>query len=166
MPWLVHHGRSAFPDGMLANRMPFSVFACSRHDLNLGFMSCHQQGALQVGFQVLDSLASRAGVSLTSARDKALQARGVIAGQQVVLAKPITFMNLSGEAVGKLTRYYKVGICLHGYLHTQTSQIVFASCCCSPAPFGYIDLAELQIELLTALNQFCSHFAAACYCYE
>ena len=81
-------------------------------------MLCHEQVTLQVGFQVLDSLASRAGVSLTSARDKALQARGVIAGQQVVLAKPITFMNLSGEAVGKLTRYYKVGICLHGCLHT------------------------------------------------
>jgi len=62
----------------------------------------------QVGFQVLDTLASRLGVSVNRAQDKALQARGTIAGQQVVLAKPITFMNVSGEAVGKLTRYYKV----------------------------------------------------------
>lgn len=63
---------------------------------------------LQVGFQVLDTLARRLGVSLNKAQDKALQARGTIAGQQVILAKPITFMNVSGEAVGKLTRYYKV----------------------------------------------------------
>lgn len=63
---------------------------------------------LQVGFQVLDTLARRLGVSLNKAQDKALQARGTIAGQQVILAKPITFMNVSGEAVGRLTRYYKV----------------------------------------------------------
>ncbi|KAL3141050.1 hypothetical protein ABBQ32_005560 [Trebouxia sp. C0010 RCD-2024] len=61
-----------------------------------------------VGFQVLDALARKLGVSLNKAQDKAFQARGTIAGQQVILAKPITFMNLSGEAVGKLTRYYKV----------------------------------------------------------
>ncbi len=63
---------------------------------------------LQVGFHVLDTLAGRLGVSLNRAQDKALQSRATIAGQQVVLAKPITFMNVSGEAVGKLTRYYKV----------------------------------------------------------
>lgn len=61
-----------------------------------------------VGFQVLDSLASRLGVSLNKAQDKALQARGTIAGQQLILAKPITFMNLSGEAVSKLLQYYKI----------------------------------------------------------
>lgn len=61
-----------------------------------------------VGFQVLDTLAGRLGVALNRAQDKALQTRGTIAGQQVVLAKPITFMNVSGEAVGKLTRYYKI----------------------------------------------------------
>ena len=66
------------------------------------------EGCVQVGFQVLDRLASRLGLSLNKAQDKAFQARGCIAGKQVVLAKPITFMNLSGEAVGKLTRYYKV----------------------------------------------------------
>ena len=63
---------------------------------------------LQVGFQVLDTLARRLGVSLNKAQDKALQARRTIAGRQVILAKPITFMNVSGEAVGRLTRYYKV----------------------------------------------------------
>ena len=66
---------------------------------------------LQVGFQVLDTLARRLGVSLNKAQDKALQARATIAGHQVILAKPITFMNVSGEAVGKLTRYYKVCTC-------------------------------------------------------
>ena len=79
-----------------------------------------------MGFQVLDSLAKQAGVSLTSAKDKALQARGVIAGQQVVLAKPITFMNLSGEAVGKLAQYYKV------WLHPRFALELSATSCLSP----------------------------------
>lgn len=61
-----------------------------------------------VGFLVLDTLAGRLGLSLNRAQDKALQSRANIAGRQVVLAKPITFMNVSGEAVGKLTRYYKI----------------------------------------------------------
>ena len=61
---------------------------------------------------MLDTLARKLGLSLNKAQDKAFQARGTIAGQQVILAKPITFMNLSGEAVGKLTRYYKVWTCL------------------------------------------------------
>ena len=64
--------------------------------------------AVQVGFQVVDTMASKLGLSLNRAQDNALQARGVIAGKQLVLAKPVTFMNVSGEAVGKLSRYYKV----------------------------------------------------------
>ena len=74
--------------------------SCLRND--------HDCCVLQVGFQVLDTLASKLGVSLNRAQDKALQARGELAGKQVILAKPITFMNVSGEAVGKLSRYYKV----------------------------------------------------------
>jgi PTH1 family peptidyl-tRNA hydrolase len=41
-------------------------------------------------------------------RNKALIARGVLAGVQVALVKPQTYMNLSGEAVGPVARFYKV----------------------------------------------------------
>jgi peptidyl-tRNA hydrolase, PTH1 family len=68
-----------------------------------------------VGFAVLDELAQRARVSFESSPVEALAARwrrrsdgdGVEA-VVVILAKPMTFMNASGEAVGGLLRYFKI----------------------------------------------------------
>ena len=64
-----------------------------------------------IGFAVVDELARRASVGFESAPVDALIARirspeGV--GDPVLLAKPLTFMNRSGEAVGGLMRYFKV----------------------------------------------------------
>jgi PTH1 family peptidyl-tRNA hydrolase len=61
-----------------------------------------------VGFQCLDRLARAWGLSFSRRKHKALLAEGGIAGLKVILAKPQTFMNLSGEAVGRLARFYKV----------------------------------------------------------
>jgi len=70
-----------------------------------------------VGFAVLDELAKRAHVEFGSARVDALVARWRRpggAGQEedspdiVLLAKPLTYMNASGEAVGGLLRYFKI----------------------------------------------------------
>lgn len=61
-----------------------------------------------VGFQCLDRLAQAWGLSFNRRKHKALLAEGEIAGLKVILAKPQTFMNLSGEAVGQLARFYKV----------------------------------------------------------
>ena len=69
-----------------------------------------------IGFAVVDELARRAGVEFESAPVDALMARvkpGVGSGfsrivEPVLLAKPLTFMNASGEAVGGLVRYFKI----------------------------------------------------------
>lgn len=61
-----------------------------------------------VGFRTVEELARRARLTWEKPRLKAEQARGVIAGREVVLAKPQTYMNLSGIAVVQLVRWYKV----------------------------------------------------------
>lgn len=69
-----------------------------------------------IGFAVVDELARRAGVEFESAPANALIAkwrRPVVSGvgrteEIVLLAKPLTFMNESGQAVGELARYFKV----------------------------------------------------------
>jgi len=61
-----------------------------------------------VGFRVVDKLASKLGWEWTERRNRAVLASGTIGHEKVVLAKPITFMNLSGQAVGELARWYKI----------------------------------------------------------
>ncbi len=61
-----------------------------------------------VGFRCVDELARRHGLKWDKPRLRAEQARGVIAGRDVVLAKPQTFMNLSGTSVVQLVKWYKV----------------------------------------------------------
>lgn len=60
------------------------------------------------GFHVLDRLARAENLVFDESRNKALLARGEVAGHKVALVKPQTYMNLSGEAVGPVTRFYKV----------------------------------------------------------
>ena len=61
-----------------------------------------------VGFRTVDEIARANGISLKKAKANAQVGLGQIAGEPVMLVKPLTFMNLSGESVGKLSRYYKV----------------------------------------------------------
>lgn len=61
-----------------------------------------------VGFDVMDALADKYNISISEKKHKALYGKGMIAGQKVVLAKPQTFMNLSGESVAELLNYYKL----------------------------------------------------------
>lgn len=60
-----------------------------------------------VGFMVLDRFASTHSFSFSRSKFKAEIATGRIGGEKVILAKPQTFMNLSGEAVGPILRFYK-----------------------------------------------------------
>jgi PTH1 family peptidyl-tRNA hydrolase len=59
-----------------------------------------------IGFDVLDALAARHGLEWQSAPAQALIAKWRTAG--ALLVKPLTFMNLSGHAVGELQRYFKI----------------------------------------------------------
>ncbi len=61
-----------------------------------------------IGFDVIDALADEFRINVDSKKHKALCGNGIIAGQKVVLAKPQTFMNLSGESVRALVDFYKV----------------------------------------------------------
>src|SRR5690606_30602083 len=61
-----------------------------------------------VGWMVLDELARRHNLSFDKTEKKALTASGTINGKRVLLAKPQTYMNLSGEAVRGLVDFYKI----------------------------------------------------------
>ena len=67
-----------------------------------------------VGFDVVDELARRASVGFESAPAEALMARWRRPengrANDVLLVKPLTFMNLSGQAVGELARYFKIDV--------------------------------------------------------
>jgi PTH1 family peptidyl-tRNA hydrolase len=63
-----------------------------------------------VGFRVVDELARREGAAFESAPADALVARVRLGLEPVLLVKPLTMMNLSGEAVGALCRYYRIGL--------------------------------------------------------
>ena len=61
-----------------------------------------------IGFDVMDALAEKYNISISEKKHKALCGKGVINGVKVVLAKPQTYMNLSGESVAELVNYYKM----------------------------------------------------------
>lgn len=61
-----------------------------------------------IGFRVVDALAAKLRWQWSERRSRAVLASGTIGSEKVVLVKPITFMNLSGEAVAELVRWYKV----------------------------------------------------------
>ena len=61
-----------------------------------------------IGFDVIDRLAEDNRIGMTEKKHKAIIGKGFVGGQKVVLAKPQTFMNLSGESVRELMDYYKI----------------------------------------------------------
>jgi peptidyl-tRNA hydrolase, PTH1 family len=61
-----------------------------------------------VGFEVVDLIARRQGLAFETAPVEAMQARWRRGGDVVVLLKALTFMNVSGEPIGALARYYKI----------------------------------------------------------
>ncbi|MER8834354.1 aminoacyl-tRNA hydrolase [Mesorhizobium sp. M0045] len=62
-----------------------------------------------VGFMAADAIARRHSFSPWSKKFQGLIAEGTLAGEKVILIKPQTFMNLSGQSVGEALRFYKLG---------------------------------------------------------
>ena len=60
------------------------------------------------GFQAIDILADRYHIDLSQEKFKGICGSGVIDGQKVLLLKPQTFMNLSGECIGAACAFYKI----------------------------------------------------------
>ena len=61
-----------------------------------------------VGFDTIDCIADQYGISINEKKHKALVGKGMIEGQKVILLKPQTFMNLSGESIRAALDFYKI----------------------------------------------------------
>jgi PTH1 family peptidyl-tRNA hydrolase len=65
------------------------------------------------GFLALDRIAEHCGVTLANRRGRALTAKATLAGQEVLLAKPETYMNLSGLSVAALVQELEITVPSH-----------------------------------------------------
>lgn len=72
---------------------PESDYAKTRHNM---------------GFNVINKLSEKYGIEVTKNKFKALYGQGIIEGEKVILVKPQTFMNLSGEAVVEFVNFFKI----------------------------------------------------------
>lgn len=61
-----------------------------------------------VGFDVIDAIADKYNINVTEKKHRAFVGKGIIEGQKVLLVKPQTYMNLSGESVKSAVDFYKV----------------------------------------------------------
>lgn len=68
----------------------------------------YQNTRHNIGFDVIDALAEVAGIPVIEKKHKAIIGKGVLDGQKVILVKPQTYMNLSGESVRDVIDYYKI----------------------------------------------------------
>ena len=60
------------------------------------------------GFEVIDALAEKYNIAVDTKKHRAYIGKGMIAGQKVILAKPQTYMNLSGESIKSIVDFYKI----------------------------------------------------------
>jgi len=67
-----------------------------------------QNNRHNVGFMLVNRLAERLGATFSRMQSKALVTRAEYQGKRLILAKPQTYMNLSGQALGPLVRFYQV----------------------------------------------------------
>ena len=63
-----------------------------------------------MGFQVINKLAKEYEIEVTKSKFKGFYGTGVIEGEKVILLKPQTYMNLSGESVKEILQFYKIDV--------------------------------------------------------
>ena len=68
----------------------------------------YQTSRHNIGFMLVSHLAEKLGVTFTRVQSKALVTKSDNQGSKLILAKPQTYMNLSGQAVGSLVKFYKI----------------------------------------------------------
>lgn len=68
----------------------------------------YAQNRHNIGFMALDAIAAGHGFGPWRAKFQGQMAEGMLAGEKIVLLKPATFMNLSGQSVGEAARFYKL----------------------------------------------------------
>ena len=61
-----------------------------------------------IGFEVVDAICSKYDIALNKEKFRAIYGDGNIAGEKVIIAKPQTYMNLSGESVREIAGWYKI----------------------------------------------------------
>ncbi len=61
-----------------------------------------------IGWQVIDTLAEKHGIRVLESKFKGLIGKGIIGGEKVILIKPLTYMNLSGECIGEAVHFFKI----------------------------------------------------------
>ncbi|MBE5997134.1 MAG: aminoacyl-tRNA hydrolase [Lachnospiraceae bacterium] len=68
----------------------------------------YQRTRHNVGFEALDELIAKYGIGAPQSKFRAMLGKGVIGTEKVIAVKPLTYMNLSGEAVRAVVDYYKI----------------------------------------------------------
>lgn len=61
-----------------------------------------------IGFEVIDKLAETWSITLDQAKHKGMYGIGTVKGEKVLLLKPMTYMNLSGESISAVMNFYKL----------------------------------------------------------
>lgn len=70
----------------------------------------YRENRHNIGFMVLDTLANQLDIKMKRVKSKAIIGTGKFENKSIILAKPQTYMNASGESISPLLRYFKVPI--------------------------------------------------------
>ncbi|GJM93485.1 hypothetical protein PR202_ga10045 [Eleusine coracana subsp. coracana] len=110
---------------------PGKVYQGTRHNVPLLWLVVTSEYWVveMVGFEMIDVIAEAEGISISSMQFKAMVGKGRIGDSPIMLAKPQTFMNASGESVGQLVSYFKIPlnqviVALGGHLGRWILQIL------------------------------------------
>ena len=107
-----------------------------------------------VGFMAADEIFRRHSFSDFKKKAQGLVAQGEIAGEKVLLVKPMTYMNLSGNCVGELVNFYKLTpkqvIVIHDDMDLQVGQIKAK---CGGGAAGHNGLKSIDSQISNAYNR-------------